>query len=360
MPEERNDIRFRNISVSLALAFLILFLPVGKGSAQTILCSDETGTKSQAALKVNGEITSFSSSPGGHLLALKVMKEDGDIFVTSIVIYNTAINKFVCNVFGDFYEPGIWSRDGYRLAVIEERHSIICIDRNGKTKSFRTKNECGRILWDPENNNSILYCGPWNSKTVSLLSLNDGSERVVARGHDISGLYAMKGKAYYADIVAMPGTCYKVGMQTYEVKSGKKSILIPLYGNIFDTCSISLSPDGRYFFFTCTISSATLNIVALVKDAGLLCKKPYISALYQQAFEDDYKLLWPHLEYEAVVQPQSEPGYFLNLKSGSRRKIVSEAYTFSDGTFFVSPEGLKRINDDGGTSLLIGHKPWKK
>ncbi len=315
---------------------------------------------------VDGEITSFSASPDGSRIALVVMRKREDVYDTSLVLYDAGTERSVCTVPGDFYQPGTWSADSRWLALIEERHTIVCVDRKGTVRKFMTGIECGKLLWDIESPSTLLYCGPWDSKVVNSLSIDDGKENTVARGREIVGLYAMKGKAYYADVVAMPGTCYKEGLQTCELRSGKKSLFIPLFGRGYDVCSLTLSPDGRYYFFTGTLSAGSLNVLARVEDASLICKKPYIAILYQRAVEDDYCILWPRnrnptgYENEAVIQPHSEPSYFLDLGSGSRRRIAWESYSLSDGFFFICPEGLKMFKDSGETVLLIGHKPWSK
>ncbi|MHC9545052.1 MAG: hypothetical protein AB9903_36520 [Vulcanimicrobiota bacterium] len=336
-----------------------------------LLCLVSAGSPGAAAesgpLKtVDGEISSFSTSPDGSRVALIVTRKREDVYDTWLVLYDAGNERSVCTVPGDFYQPGTWSADSRWLALIEERHTIVCVDRKGTIKKFKPKAECGTLLWDPESRDTLLYCGPWDSKAVNSLSMDNGKERTVARGREIIGLYAMKGKAYYADVIAMPGTCYKEGLQTCELKSGKKSLLIPLYGRGYDVCSLTLSPDGRYYFFNGTLSAGSLNVLARVEDAPLICRKPYISILYQRAVEDDYCILWPRTrnltgyEDDAVIQPHSEPSYFLDLASGSRRSIAWESYSLSDGLFFISPEGFKMLNESGETVLLIGHRPWSR
>ncbi|MGV8125284.1 MAG: hypothetical protein AB2L14_36510 [Candidatus Xenobiia bacterium LiM19] len=318
-----------------------------------------------APISLDGEITSFSSSPDGSQVALVVMKKKGDIYASSLVLYNAGTGRITCTVSGVFYQPGVWSPDSRWLALTEEQNVIVCVDRKGTVKRLRPRIECGRLMWDPESRNSILYCGPWNSKVINSISVADGKETTVRKGREISGLYTLKGKAYYAEVVEMPGTSFRKGMQCRELRSGKKSILLPLYGRGFDFCSLTISPDGVYYFFSGTLSSGTVNVLARVEDAALICRKPYLSILYQRAFEDDYSIIWPRnrnpagYEEEAVIQPHSEPGYFLDLQSGSRRKITEESYSLSDGLFFISPGGLKKIRESGETVLLIGHRPWR-
>jgi len=319
-----------------------------------------------APASLDGEITSFSSSPDGSQVALVVMKKNGDIYDSSLVLYNVCTDRITCTVSGDFYQPGIWSPDSLWLSLTEGRNVIVCVDRKGTVKRLKSKIKCGRQIWDPESKGSILYCGLWNSKVINSISVADGKETTVRKGREISGLYALKGKAYYAEVVDMPGTCFRKGLQCRELRSGKKSILLPLYGRDFDICSLTISPDGVYYFFSGTLSSGSLNVLARVEDAALICRKPYLSILYQRAFEDDYSIIWPRnrnpagYEEEAIIQPHSEPGYFLDLQSGSRRKITEESYSLSDGLFFISPDGLKKIMQSGETVLLIGHRPWRR
>jgi hypothetical protein len=338
--------------VSIILLFLVITSAGGRASEPVPIC-------------VDGEITSFSASPDGSQVALIVMKKKDDIYDTSLSLYNAGTGKVTCTVSGNFYQPGVWSADSRWLALTEERNIIVFIDRKGAVKKLKPKMECGMLLWDPESKGSILYCGPWDSKAVNSISLIDGKEKTVRKGREITGLYALRGKAYYAEVVDMPGTCYKVGVQCRELRSGKKSFFVPLYGRGYDVCSLTVSPDGAYYFFSGTLSAGSLNVLARMEDAPLICRKPYMSVLYQYAFEDTYCIIWPrnrnpagYDEY-AVIQPNSEPCYFLDLESGSRRKITEESYTWSDGLFFISPRGLNMFRQSGETVLLIGHKPWR-
>lgn len=308
---------------------------------------------------VPGEITTFLTSPDRQRVVLEVTSRKGESWQYSLVLYNVVTEKIIASFDAEFYRPGPWSPDSRFVAINAEDGMLLIVNRDGEVRKIKLRRDCGDLLWNPQQRDHILYKGPFDSDFVTDLSLRDGTEKVILSRPHIVSIYEAGKKMYFVECVDSPDSNHWISLQAFEIGTGRLVFELPLYNHGFDVYYLQLSPTGAHFFFNGTLSSGTLNVVGRRDDAPIIFRRYYRAVLFQRAIEDSYQILWPQQikspDNEAIVQPHDEPSYFLDLESGSRRKVTEEPYSLSDGWLFISPEGLKRIKYTGETILLIKH-----